>query len=169
VSLNPSSLNKTLQESAARLQSSKQNVEEQLERVKGEKVSLQQEINQQKDENEKLKETLETSKDQHLPTQSRKRKSWNEYLQRHKARKIQALQEKVINLLTDEQFEVGHLEVRNKDSGCSEKFQICSSIANSNQENIPSSSQAVNQVLYTKEKYHGVSDQAYHELSMVSA
>jgi len=57
-------------------------------------VSLQQ-INQQKDENEKLKETLETSKDQHLPTQSRKRKSWNKYSQR---RKIQVLQEKVNNL-----------------------------------------------------------------------
>jgi len=66
-------------------------VEEQLERVKREKVSLQQ-INQQKDENEKLKETLETSKDQHLPTQSKERKSWNKYSQRHKARKIQALQ-----------------------------------------------------------------------------
>ena len=52
-------------------------------------MSLQQEINQQKDKNEKLKETLETGKDQHLPTQSRKRKSWNKYSQR---RKIQALQ-----------------------------------------------------------------------------
>ena len=51
-----------------------------------------------KDENEKLKETLEATKDQHLPTQSRKRKSWNKYSQRHKARKIQALQEKVDNL-----------------------------------------------------------------------
>jgi len=38
--------------------------------------------------------------------------------------KVQALQAKAVNLLNDEQFKVGHLEVRNMDSGCSGKFQF---------------------------------------------
>ena len=67
--------NKTLNEIAVTLQSTKQVVEE-LERVKTEKVSLQQEVVQQR---EKLKEALESSKDQLFDkTPSRKRKSWNE-------------------------------------------------------------------------------------------
>ena len=67
--------NKTLNEIAVTLQSTKQVVEE-LERVKAEKVSLQQEVVQQR---EKLKEALESSKDQLFDkTPSRKRKSWNE-------------------------------------------------------------------------------------------
>ena len=68
--------NKTLNEIAVKLQSTKQVVEEELERVKAEKVSLQQEVVQQR---EKLKEALESSKDQLFDkTPSRKRKSWNE-------------------------------------------------------------------------------------------
>ena len=115
-----------------------------------------------KDQNEKLKEALELSKDQHFgTTQSRKRKSLNEYSKRHKKRKIQALQEKAINLLSDTQFKVCGLEVKNMDSGCSDNFQICKA----NKENAVC--QAVNKVLHTKERY-GISDQAYHESSMVS-
>lgn len=118
-----------------------------------------------RDENEKLKEAMELSKDQHFgTTQSRKQKSWNEYSKQHKKRKIQALQEKAINLLSDTQFKVCSLEVKNVDSGCSDNFQICASTCKANKENAVS--QAVNEVLYTKEWY-GISDQAYHELSMV--
>ena len=51
------------------------------------------------------------------------------------------------------------------DSRCSDNFQICASTCKANKENAVS--QAVNEVLYTKERY-GISDQAYHELSMVS-
>ena len=51
------------------------------------------------------------------------------------------------------------------DSGCSDNFQICASTCKANKENAVS--QAVNEVLYTKEQY-GISDQAYHELSMIS-
>lgn len=80
---------KTLNEIAVKLQSTKQVVEEELERVKAEKVSLQQEVVQQRDKNEKLKEALELSKDQLFDkTPSRKRKSWNEYSEWHKKRKI---------------------------------------------------------------------------------
>ena len=158
--------NKTLNEIAVKLQSTKQVVEEELERVKAEKVSLQQEVVQQRDKNEKLKEALEISKDQLFDkTPSRKRKSWNEYSEWHKKRKIQALQEKAINLLSNEQFELCSLEVRNMDSECSSKFQICPSTCSTNKENAVS--QAVNEVLYTKERF-GISDQAYRELSMVN-
>ena len=51
------------------------------------------------------------------------------------------------------------------DSECSSKFQICPSTCSTNKENAVS--QAVNEVLYTKE-WFGISDQAYHELSMVN-
>ena len=71
---------------------------------------------------------MDISKDQHFgTTQSRKRKTWNEYSKRHKKRKVQALQEKAINLLSDTQFKVCSLEVKNMDSGCSDNFQICAS------------------------------------------
>jgi hypothetical protein len=50
---------------------------------------------------------------------SRKRKSWEEYSNRHKKRKIHECKEKVLDF-SDSQFEVTAVHVRNKDTGCSD-------------------------------------------------
>ena len=97
--------------------------------------------------------------------QPRKRKRWEEYSERHKKRKIQVLKERAVNTLNDDQFEVCKLEVRNKDDDSTSSIEICVQDTQSDKENV-SCQVAQQQVLYTKERY-GISDQAYHELSMI--
>ena len=155
--------NEALQSNVTRLESTKVTMENDLESVIQENRSLQEGIRKEREQNEKLQERLDSAKDVHVSKPSRKRKSWEEYSGRHKKRKIQALKERAVNILNDDQFEVCKLEVRNKDDGSSSNIDIC--VQETDKENV-SCQTAKQQVLYTKERY-GISDQAYHELSMV--
>ena len=160
---------KTLQDDAVRLKSINQSLQEQLGNSQQTQVVLQQQLQLYKSKlHEELQKQLETP----AVMPSRKRKSWDEYSERHKKRKIQDLKERAVNILSDDQFEVSRIEVRNRDNGKSEQVLI-DEHGHSNKENAPGhfsttcSSEKLHQVLYTKEKY-GISDQAYHDLSMVS-
>ena len=153
--------NEVLQNTVTMLKSTKVTIKNELESVVQENQSLQ--VLAKKEQNGKLKERLDSAKEVHVSKQSRKRKSWGEYSGRHKKRKIQVLKERAVNLLNDDQFEVCKLEVRNKDDGSSRTIEVC--VQDTDKENA-SCQAAKQQVLYTKEHY-GISDQAYHELSMV--
>ena len=95
-------------------------------------------------------------------SESRKRKSWEEYSDRHKKRKVEELKDKV-NDITDSQFEVTAVHVRNKDTGSSEIISTNAELPVAKVSAIPQSEDHV-KVLLVKQ-WFGISNQAYHELS----
>ena len=91
-------------------------------------------------------------------TKKRKpRKSWSTLTARQKRKKIHNFKA-AVSALSDDHFEV--VEVQNKETG-SREF-----IGQSSPKKRTESEQELNELLYVKEK-HGISNAAYHELSMV--
>ena len=97
-------------------------------------------------------------------TKGQKRKSWDEYSTRHKRRKLEDISNKAKHVLNDDQFEIECVTLRNKDTGTIQFVETSMAAGSENKEGDP---QCLEQVLYTKERF-GISDAAYHELSMVS-
>ena len=166
---------------ADKLKEEKSVMEVALEEVENENVCLCMELTCEKSKNEQLQKKLEIETSVGTPLQSlngsnairtppqiavagaQKRKSWEEYSRRHKKRKIQDLKNKVLDV-SDNQFEVTAVHVRNKDTGNTE---IVSTNATGIQvAEAPQSDNDVRKVLLVKEQY-GISNQAYHELSML--
>ena len=154
-----------------RLKEEKSVIEVALDEVVNENACLSMELTNEKSKNEELQDKLETETSVRLPlcslngsvARSQKRKSWEEYSNRHKKRKIQELKDKALDL-NDSQFEVTAVHVRNKDTGSSEIVPT-----NAGMQMIaeaPQSESDLRKVLLVKERY-GISNQAYHELSML--
>lgn len=156
---------------AEKLQKEKGVTEVILGEIVNENASLCKELTSEKSKNEQLQTKLETETCARLPLHSlngsvarpQKRKSWEEYTNRHKKRKIRELKDKVSEL-NDRQFEVTAVHVRNKDTGNSET--VCTADGMQIAAEAPQSNTDLKKVLLVKERY-GISNQAYHELSML--
>lgn len=97
-------------------------------------------------------------------TSSRKRKPWEEYTSRHKRRKIQEFNNRLIGVKSD-QNEATAIHVRNRDTGslglisADARVQVTTEIQ-------PRSDDHIKKVLLVKDQF-GISNEAYHEMSML--
>ena len=126
-------------------------------------VELEHELVLEKEKAERFKSELSQNATC-SNTKGQKRKSWDEYSTRHKRRKLEDISNKAKHALNDDQFAVESVTLRNKETGA---VQLVETSITARRENKENNSECLEQVLYTKERF-GISDAAYHELSMVS-
>ena len=95
---------------------------------------------------------------------SRKRKArkcWSDYSHHYKRQKFRELQKAVNSVLGDSSLDVVEVKVTDKETS-NEVYLGCGSTSQGH----PNPDEQVNMLLYAKEKF-GISDAAYHELSMI--
>ena len=127
-------------------------------------IELEHALSLEKEKAEILDRELPSQSTACTNTKGQKRKNWDEYSSRHKRRKLEDVSNKAKRALNDDQFQVEGVTLRNKDTGIVQFVETSIAAETGNKENNPG---CLEQVLYTKERF-GISDAAYHELSMVT-
>ena len=145
-----------------------------LEAVK--RIKLDQQNKELMKENEVLKDTVNILT-QDTTRRSKSRKNWTCYLAKQQQRKRQELKERVSARLldVDNHFEATAVSFKNKETRelltvtypCDGHTAECST-SNQLQRDDESEKSLTDMLLYVKEKY-GISDKAYHELSMLAS
>ena len=91
------------------------------------------------------------------------RKSWDEYTPHYKRQKLKNVKEVTESVLRDKQLEVVDITVKDKQTGTTmnlDSGHSCNTECSSTDANL------LNLLLYAKERF-GISNAAYHELSML--
>ena len=127
-------------------------------------IELEHALSLEKEKAENLKRELPSQSTACTNVKGQKRKNWDEYSSRHKRRKLEDVSNKAKRAINDDQFQVEGVTLRNKDTGIVQFVETSIAAETENKENNPG---CLEQVLYTKERF-GISDAAYHELSMVT-
>ena len=163
-----------LSEEVARLQTEKEELEASASAVKADAIDMERKVHLLESElaNEKekvkgLERQVLAEKNVNTPSSmnKKKRKSWDDCSSRQKKRRIEDIKEKIVKV-DDDDFEVTKITLRNKASG---ETKVVKTPAGHLQEkeNREESSTVISQVLYAKDRY-GISNTAYHELSMLN-
>ena len=162
-----------LSEEVARLQTEKEELEASASAVKADAIDMERKVHLLESElaNEKekvkgLERQVLAEKNVNTPSSmnKKKRKSWDDCSSRQKKR-IEDIKEKIVKV-DDNDFEVTKITLWNKASG---ETKVVKTPAGHLQEkeNREESSTVISQVLYAKDRY-GISNTAYHELSMLN-
>lgn len=138
------------------------------------RIKLDQQNNELMKENEVLKDTVNILM-QDNTRRSKSRKNWTCYSTKQQQRKRQELKERVSARLlnVDDHFEATSVSFKNKETRelltvtypCDRHAAECSTSIHQENESAQS---LTDMLLYVKEKY-GISDKAYHELSMLAS
>ena len=127
---------------------------------------LEAELVNEKDKVKRLERQVLAERSVNLTssTSKRKRKSWDDCSSRQKKRRIEDIKEKIAKA-DDDDFEVTEITLRSKANG--ETKVVKTPAGHLQKENREDASTVTSQVLYAKDRY-GISNTAYHELSMLN-
>ena len=134
----------------------KENLQRELENERKKTVKLAEEVQSSRKENSALQEV-------HNGRKRQAQKSWDEYTPQYKRQKLKHVKDAAESVLRDKQLEVVNITVKDKRSGTTMNFDNAPSY---NTEYSSTDANLVNLLLFAKERF-GISNAAYHELSML--